>query len=242
MDKLYIVMPAYNEQDNIEAVIEEWYPILKGKGYGSKLVVADSGSTDATHEILINMRERYPEIEIISNTGKQHGPKVLALYNYAINAKADYVFQTDSDGQTVASEFEYFWKHRKEYDAIIGNRVTRQDGTDRKIVEKIVCVLLWIFFKVQIPDANAPFRLMKSSLIQKYLYELPDEYNLPNIMLTTFFVYNHEKIQFKKISFKSRQGGENSINIPQITRIGWQAIRDWTRIRRRLLKNDKFNS
>ena len=31
MDSLYIVMPAYNEEDNIEKVIESWYPVLEGK-------------------------------------------------------------------------------------------------------------------------------------------------------------------------------------------------------------------
>lgn len=31
MDSLYIVMPAYNEAENIKDVIEEWYPVLKGK-------------------------------------------------------------------------------------------------------------------------------------------------------------------------------------------------------------------
>ena len=39
MDKLYVVMPAYNEEDNIEYVIDSWYPILKYGSKGSKLVV-----------------------------------------------------------------------------------------------------------------------------------------------------------------------------------------------------------
>lgn len=58
MDSIYIVMPAYNEEGNIEKVVEQWYPILEGKGEGSRLVIADNGSTDRTHEILLNMRAR----------------------------------------------------------------------------------------------------------------------------------------------------------------------------------------
>lgn len=52
MDKLYIVMPAYNEEANIEQVVRAWYNILEGKEEGSRLVVADSGSSDNTHAIL----------------------------------------------------------------------------------------------------------------------------------------------------------------------------------------------
>jgi len=52
MDSLYIVMPAYNEEKCIEKVVKQWYPLLEGKGDNSRLVVADSGSTDRTHEIL----------------------------------------------------------------------------------------------------------------------------------------------------------------------------------------------
>ena len=45
-DVIYIVMPAYNEEDNINAVVEAWYPILTGKSEKSRLVIADSGSSD----------------------------------------------------------------------------------------------------------------------------------------------------------------------------------------------------
>ena len=39
MDKLYIVIPAYNEEENIEAVIKDWYPIVEKIGNGSRLVI-----------------------------------------------------------------------------------------------------------------------------------------------------------------------------------------------------------
>ena len=54
MDKLYIVIPAYNEQDNIEQVINDWYPVIeKHNGNGqSRLIVIDDGSKDSTYEKL----------------------------------------------------------------------------------------------------------------------------------------------------------------------------------------------
>lgn len=225
MDNLYVVMPAYNEEENIENVVKAWYTVLSGKNPLSKLVVADSGSTDTTHERLLKLKETYPQLEILADTGKQHGPKVIALYDYAIKKGADYVFQTDSDGQTDPEEFEEFWNLRMKYDGVFGHRKVRGDGKSRAVVEHVVCFLVWMYFGVKVPDANAPFRLLKVDTVKKYLYRMREDYNLPNIMMTTWFAYYGEKIVFKEVSFKPRQAGVNSINIPKIVKIGWQALK-----------------
>ena len=73
---------------------------------------------------------------------------------------------------------------------------------------------------------------MKVDIVRKYLYKMEYNYNLPNIMMTTFFVYYNEKVHFKKITFKPRQGGVNSINIPKIVGIGWQALHDFRQFRK----------
>lgn len=234
---LYIVMPAYNEEENIEQVIKAWYPLIEEEDRAdtSRLVVADSGSSDRTHEILIELQKNYPKLQILADTEKQHGPKVLALYKYAIAQGADYIFQTDSDGQTDPMEFENFWKMTEEYDLIIGNRTARGDGKSRAYVEKVVCLLLRIYFGVKVPDANAPFRLMRADIVNKYINRMPDNYNIPNIMFTTYFKYYDEKMLFKEISFRPRQAGNNSINIPRIMEIGWKALGDFRRFKREMM-------
>jgi len=45
-----------------------------------------------------------------------------------IKSGADWIFQTDSDGQTNPDEFEAFWCRREKYDALFGNRTVRGDG------------------------------------------------------------------------------------------------------------------
>lgn len=223
---LYIVMPAYNEAENIERVVKSWYPQLEGK-WGSKIVIADSGSTDATHTILLGLQQKYPDLEILSNTKVQHGPKLIALYDYAITHGADYIFQTDSDGQTSPEEFNDFWELRSEYDAIIGKRISRGDGRVRSLIESVLCKILYIYFGVSIPDANAPFRLMKTELVQHYLKRFPEDYNLPNVMLTTYFAFYKENIRFESISFKSRQGGANKISFKKIIKIGLKSLQNF---------------
>ena len=236
MDSVFIVMPAYNEQENIEEVVTSWYSMLDGKSDESRLVIADSGSSDNTHAILKNMMDIYPKIVVLSNTNRYHGPKVLSLYKYAISQKADYVFQTDSDGQTNPKEFDDFWILRNEYDAIIGNRVIRGDGRIRKILENIVCKLLNLYYGIKVPDANAPFRLMRAAVVEKYLPVMPEDFNLPNAVLAACFKRFHEKVTYRVITFKPRQGGVNSINMKKIFKIGWKALGDFRKINANLKK------
>lgn len=236
MDKLYIVIPAYNEEMNIEKCVKDWYPIVeKYNGDGnSRLVIINDGSKDSTFEIMNALAKDRPLFTPLTKANGGHGSTVLFGYRYAIEQGADYIFQTDSDGQTNPDEFHAFWKERNDYDAIIGNRVVRGDGHDRKFVENTVCFLLRMIFGVKVKDANAPFRLMKRDLVAKYINKLPKDFNIPNIMFTTYFVYYKHKVKFNVISFKPRQGGKNSINIKRIIKIGWKAVGDFYKLKKEM--------
>ena len=61
---------------------------------------------------------------------------------------------------------------------------------------------------------------------------MPEDYNLPNVMLTTFGVCFHKRVMFIPITFKARQGGKNSINVKKIIKIGWQARKDFRMFRK----------
>lgn len=234
MNKLYIIIPAYNEEKNIERCIQSWYPIVeKYNGNGeSRLVIIDDGSKDNTFQIMKKMEMDRPLFIPLTKRNSGHGPTVLYGYRYAIEKGADYIFQTDSDGQTDPAEFHAFWKEIGQYEAIIGKRVERGDGKDRKFVENTVCVLLRMIFGVKVEDANAPFRLMRTELVNKYISRMPDDFNIPNIMFTTYFIYYSHMVKFVPITFKPRQGGKNSINFKKIVKIGWKAIGDFLSMRK----------
>lgn len=241
-DILYIVMPAYNEEETITSVVEDWYSVLAFANKKSKLVIADNNSKDSTYQILKKLQKKYPQLDVIQSKIKGHGPTVINLYKYAIEHGADYIFQTDSDGQTNPKEFKCFWDLRKKYDAIIGQRTVRGDGKSRKLVENVLCKLLRFIYGVKLKDSNAPFRLMKSELVAKYISNFNDDYNLPNVMLTTYFTYYHENICFKEISFKPRQGGINSINLKKIFKIGFDSLKEFYTFKENMThKKNLFN-
>lgn len=236
MDTLYVIIPAYNEEQNIEEVVNEWYPVVcrhsnDGK---SRLVVIDDGSRDGTYHLLEKMAVTRPYLVPLTKPNAGHGPTLIMGYRYAAAHGADYVFQTDSDGQTDPSEFEPFWDLRDRREAVFGYRPERGDGQVRAFVEKVLCLILRLIFGVRIPDANAPYRLMSLAFLKRYLPRLPENYNLPNVMLTVYGAYDRREIEFLPISFRNRRGGVNSVNMRKITGIGLSAISDFIRFRRHM--------
>ncbi|NLP15456.1 MAG: glycosyltransferase family 2 protein [Clostridiales bacterium] len=230
MDKLYIVIPAYNEEENIEAVIKEWYPIVERIGNGSRLVIIDDGSKDSTYSIMKNYADDLEAFEPLTKPNGGHGATVLYGYKYAVDIGADYVFQTDSDGQTVPEEFWQFWEDRDNWDMIIGQRKGRQDGLSRVLVTKTLKFVLWLSFRVRLKDANTPFRLMKADVLKEQLGLIPDGYNLSNVLISVIYARKGLKVRYIPITFRPRQGGVNSINMKRIFKIGRQAVRDFKKL------------
>lgn len=79
---------------------------------------------------------------------------------------------------------------------------------------------------------------MKTDYVAEYLPLMPENYNLPNALLTAFGAYFHRKIRFIPISFKPRQGGTNSINIRKIVKIAVRRCTISVRFRKRLQKKE----
>ena len=231
-DSLYIVMPAYNEEDNIDEVVKEWHPVVEKIGPKSRLVIVNDGSKDKTYDKLMELSKEYPQLQPVTKANSGHGATVLYAYNYALEHGADYIFQTDSDGQTLPSEFWPFWEDRKLYDAIIGHRNHRKDGFSRVFVTKVLKLVIKLTFGVSVTDANTPFRLMPRKTLEKYLPKIPKDFNLSNVMLSVLLVKNKDNVKFVPITFRPRQGGKNSINMKRIFGIGVQAVKDFRQLRK----------
>ena len=229
-DRLFIIIPAYNEQENIKQVVNDWYTVVEKYGNDSRLVVIDDGSRDSTYSILQGLAKTMPRLIALTKENSGHGSTVLFGYRYAIENGADYVFQTDSDGQTLPSEFEPFWIARNKYDISIGYRNKRRDGLSRIFVTKILRLVVYICFRVYVLDANTPYRLMSAATLKENLKYVPDDFFLTNVAVSAIYKKRRQKVHFIPISFRPRQGGTNSINIFKIFKVGLSSIRSFIEI------------
>lgn len=236
-DKLYIVIPAYNEEENIEDVVKGWHAVVAKIGKTSRLVIVDDGSKDDTYKKLQTLSKKYKQLVPAHKENSGHGGTVLFGYHYALKQKADYVFQTDSDGQTDPDEFWQMWDQREKYNFQCGWRLGRQDGFSRKFVTRVLKLTVLAKFHVWIKDANTPFRLMDARSLAEKVKQIPENYNLANVMLSVLYCKDKSaRVRFVRITFKPRQGGVNSINMKRIWGIGRKAVHDFGRLSRNTKK------
>ncbi|MBR0064764.1 MAG: glycosyltransferase family 2 protein [Paludibacteraceae bacterium] len=253
METIYFVLPAYNEEANIEDVIAQWHPIceqINAEGNKAHLVIANDGSKDKTFAIMQSLQSKYPLLKPLDKPNSGHGATVLYLYRYAIEdskksglstfdfersgLSTTFIFQTDSDGQTLPEEFWQMWNNRHNYDFQIGTRGGRQDGANRVFVTKTLRLVVWLMFHVWVKDANTPFRLLKVDKLIPILDVIPQDYNLANVAVSAIAVRWHYNIGWYPITFRPRQGGVNSINMKRIFKIGIKALTDFRTINKNL--------
>lgn len=233
-DSLYIVIPAYNEEENIRQVVADWYPIVDVRSGDSRLVVVNDGSRDNTLNVLKELQKEHPKLVVLDKANGGHGSTILYGYDYALKQGAEYIFQTDSDGQTYASEFDAFWNERNSYDILIGHRNHREDGLSRVIVTKVLKLVIGMCFHVSVTDANTPYRLMRASVLREEIGLVPKDFFLSNVLITVLFTKHLRKIKYIPITFRPRQGGVNSINLKRIFKIGRQSLRDFRELNRKM--------
>ncbi len=95
MDKKIVIIPTYNERENIEAIIRKVFS-LDGEYH---ILVIDDGSPDGTAAIVKGLKETWPQqLFLIQREGKQGlGTAYLAGFKWALAGGYDYIFEMDAD-------------------------------------------------------------------------------------------------------------------------------------------------
>lgn len=239
MEKFYFVMPAYNEEANIRTTVAQWLPVVERvnamEGCWARLAIANDGSKDNTYAVMQDIAKTSGEcFEPLTKPNGGHGATVLWLYRHALEQGADYVFQTDSDGQTDPEQFWDMFEKRADYDMQIGYRLGREDGFSRVVVTKTLRLVVWLMFHEWVTDANTPFRLMRADKLRAVMDVLPPDYFLCNVAISAIAKKWGYRLRFPRITFRPRQGGVNSINLKRIVGIGWKALGDFRAINAKL--------
>ena len=234
-DTLFIVMPAYNEEGSLPRVLDQWYPIVRANE-ANRLVVINDGSTDGTSGVLEEYAQSHPQLVPISKKNGGHGAAIYYAYKLMTTPpqsdekQPDFIFQTDSDGQTSPQDFEKLWALRHKYDAVFGHRNQREDGFSRVLVTNVLKLTVRALLKVSSPDANVPYRLMSRNALEKGLRFVPENFNLTNIALCASLHRQNMRVKYLPITFGKRTAGVNSINFKRIIPIGIKALGDFRAI------------
>src|SRR5262249_37774630 len=117
--ELSVVMPVFNEARILPDVVPGWASELDRLGVDSQLPAYDDGSTAESRRVLQRLRERLPRLTVHGHANRGHGHTVLGGYR---EARADWIFQTDSDGEIAPASFRALWDARHGHDLVLGIR------------------------------------------------------------------------------------------------------------------------
>jgi dolichol-phosphate mannosyltransferase len=177
---LSVVMPAYGEERGIVGVVSAWMAELDRLGIEYEFLVYDDGSKDRTGEVLQQLAADRPRLIVTSHSNRGHGPTILVGYR---EARGEWVFQTDSDGEMSPAHFEALWNRRCDFDFLVGYRQHRQSTLARQLVTAGSRWAVKLLFGRSVRDVNSPYRLMRRTSLTKMLACLPPTTFAPNVVL-----------------------------------------------------------
>jgi len=162
---LSIILPIYNEQDNIRKTIGHSFEYLLKQSVFTlfEVIVVNDGSHDQTAEILNDIKGKHKDLVIVTH------PKNLgygtALLSGVKKAKFDWVLLMDADGQFQISSMAKAIEYMPDYDIITGYRFKRQDSVYRIILGKCYTILACLIFGLNLKDINCGFKFINCKKI-----------------------------------------------------------------------------
>lgn len=207
--KVLLIIPAYNEEENILKVCKEI------EEYSSEIdyVVINDGSKDNTLKIL--QENNLNHINLIQNLGI--GGAVQTGYKYAYQNGYDIAIQFDGDGQHDINYVPNICEPilNGQADMVIGTRYLDKSESKfqstfmRRFGSTIISFFIKLCTRKKITDPTSGFRAANKKIIYEFAKEYPTEYPEPESTVCMLRKgYNVEEIP---VSMKERQGGTSSI-------------------------------
>ncbi len=204
--KTLIIIPAYNEEDNIVQVIEN----LKNNYGMFDYVVINDGSQDNTAEIC--RKNNYNMVDLAINIGLagafQTGMKYALYHNY------DYAIQYDGDGQHNPEYIDGMVKYAEETgsDIVIGSRflLEKKPLNLRMFGNSLIEVCIWLTTGKKIKDSTSGMRLYSRKMIRRLATSMNHG---PEPDTIAFLIRCGAKVEEYQVHMNERIAGESYLNL-----------------------------
>lgn len=170
---LTIVLPAYNEQDNIQQAVRAATRAAAGLVAEHEIVVVDDGSRDATPERLRALEaELGGRLRVLRHAvNRGYGAALRAGF---AAARGDLVFYTDSDNQFDLGQLGSALPLMADHDAVLGYRLHRRDPFTRICTSAVFNRLTCLVLGMRVRDLNCSFKLVRREILQALPLESDD--------------------------------------------------------------------
>jgi glycosyltransferase involved in cell wall biosynthesis len=159
------VMPAYNEEANLEQSVGRMAKALQTYARGFEIIVVDDGSQDGTASVLERLRAAHPNLRVIRHpVNRGYGAALRSGYDAARFA---WVFLMDADNQFDPAEVQLLLARAADADIVAGYRKHRRDPLLRRLNAWAFFTLVRVLFGRLVRDVNCAFRLTRRDLLAR---------------------------------------------------------------------------
>lgn len=167
---LSIVIPAYNESENLPVLINRITKHVP-KGLKYEIIVVNDNSTDNTIEILKKLRKKYKVLKYIDKKGERGVGTTIALG--IKNARGKFIITMDADLSHNPIYIPKFMKKIKYYDMVIGSRYIKGGKMKNTLFRKIVSNVFSIYSRMlglKVKDATSGYRIFRNNIFKNYKF------------------------------------------------------------------------
>ena len=162
---LSVIFPAFNEEANIRAVVEDAYRDIWKITPVFEVIVVNDGSKDRTGDICDRLAEEFSEVRVVHHArNRGYG---AALKSGIESARYDLIFFTDADGQFDLKEVAALLEQTDAYDIVAGYRARRQDPPHRLLFAWGWNILVRLVLGIRIRDIDCAFKVFNRRVFNK---------------------------------------------------------------------------
>lgn len=163
--KLTIVVPVYNEEDNLERVEKELLDYSKIATVPTCVLFVNDGSKDKSQELIEAICSRNSIFNFISfKENRGLSAAIKAGFDYTETELVGYL---DSDLQTAPEDFNLLLEHIGEYELVTGVRANRKDSFVKNMSSKIANGIRRAFTHDGMDDTGCPLKIIKTDYAKR---------------------------------------------------------------------------
>jgi dolichol-phosphate mannosyltransferase len=227
MPAAWLVLPTYNEAENVERIVRAALPELASAVDDPHILVVDDGSPDGTGEIADRLAAELPQVEVLHRTAKEGlGRAYLAGFERALASGADLVMEMDADFSHDPKDLPRLIAAAADADLVLGSRYVRGGGvTDwgvlRQMLSRGGSWYARMVLRVPIRDLTGGFKCFRRATLEAidYANTHADGYGF-QIELTYRAIKAGSRVVEVPIVFRDRQAGTSKMNM----RIALEAV------------------
>jgi glycosyltransferase involved in cell wall biosynthesis len=160
---LSLVVPIYNEEENLEQLISDIKDYFSGLQKDHEIIFVDDGSSDQSSRIIENRRDE--QIKLISHaTNRGYGEALKTGFE---NAEKELIAYIDGDGQFDVKDIDKMLEFFPGTDMVIGERRDRKDGTERIVVSRGFNTLVRKTLDLDFRDIDCGIKIFRRGLLDE---------------------------------------------------------------------------